>query len=128
MIGKLAADKKAQWEQHLLKLLQAYNSMQSAVTGYSPHYLTFGRHPCLLVDFYFLTMGTHACLCQVPACVEEVRRCFKEAKTEAQHQSNCKVDWQKHYYDRAMSTIQLMPGDIVLMKADTFQSKRKVKD
>ena len=36
MIGKLASDKKAQWEQHLPKLLQAYNSTRSAITGYSP--------------------------------------------------------------------------------------------
>ena len=43
MIGKLAADKKAQWEQHLPELLQAYNSTRSAVMGYSPHYLMFGR-------------------------------------------------------------------------------------
>ena len=34
MIGKLATDKKAQWEQHLPELFQAYNSMQSSVTGY----------------------------------------------------------------------------------------------
>ena len=51
MIGKLATDKKAQWEQHLPELLQAYNSTQSAVTGYSPHYLMFGRRPHLPVDF-----------------------------------------------------------------------------
>ena len=43
MIGKLAADKKAQWEQHLPELLQAYNSTRSAVTGYLPHYFMFGR-------------------------------------------------------------------------------------
>ena len=36
MIGKLSADKKAQWELHLPELLQAYNSTRSAVTGYSP--------------------------------------------------------------------------------------------
>ena len=59
MIGKLVADKKAQWEQHLSELLQAYNSAQSVVTGYSPYYLMFGRHPHLPVDFYFPTMGTH---------------------------------------------------------------------
>ena len=35
MIGKLASDKKVQWEQHLPELLQAYNSRRSAVTGYS---------------------------------------------------------------------------------------------
>ena len=54
--------------------------------------------------------------------------CFKEAYAEAQHQSNSEVDRQKHNYDRATSTVQLMPGDTVLKKADTFQGKRKVKD
>ena len=43
MIGKLSTDKKAHWELHLPELLQAYNSTQSMVMGYSPHYLMFGR-------------------------------------------------------------------------------------
>ena len=37
MISKIVSDKKAQWEQHLLELLQAYNSTRSAVTGYLAH-------------------------------------------------------------------------------------------
>ena len=37
-------------------------------------------------------------------------------------------DRQKWYYDRVTSTIQLMPGDVVLMKLDVFQGKRKAKD
>ena len=53
IIGKLAHDKKVQWKQHLLELLQAYNSTQSVVTSFSPHYLMFRRHPCLPVDYYF---------------------------------------------------------------------------
>ena len=53
---------------------------------------------------------------------------FKEAYTEAQHQSNSEADRQKHNYDRATSTVQLMLGDTVLKKADAFQGKRKVKD
>ena len=128
MIGKLTADKKAQWEQHLPELLQAYNSARSVVTGYSPHYLMFGRHPHLPVDFYFPTRGTHVCFHCVPAYVEEVRRCFKEAYAEAHLQTNSEADRQKWYYDRATSTMQLMPGDMVLMKLDAFQGKRKVKD
>ena len=48
MIGKLASDKKVQWEQHLPELLQAYNSTKSAVTSYSLHYLMFGRCPTSL--------------------------------------------------------------------------------
>ena len=31
-------------------------------------------------------------------------------------------------YDRATSTTQLVPGDVVLMKNDTYQGKWKVKD
>ena len=91
MIGKLAHDKKAQWEQHLPELLQAYNSTQSAVTGYSPHYLMFGRHPHLPVDYYFLMVSTFKCSHCVPTYMMEVKRCFKEAYAEAHLQTNCEA-------------------------------------
>ena len=74
MIGKLALDKKVQWEQHLPELFQVYNSTRSAVTGYSPHYLMFRRCPCLPVDFYFPMKGAHVRSCHIPAYVEEVRK------------------------------------------------------
>ena len=128
MIGKLGSDKKAQWEQHLPELLQAYNSTRSVVTGYSLHYLMFERHPHLPVDFYFLTWGAHVHSCRVPTYFEEVRRCFKEAYIEVHLQTNSEVDRKKWYYNQVTSTMQLMPGDVVLMKLDAFQGKRKVKD
>ena len=62
------------------------------------------------------------------AYVTEVQRHFKEAYTEAHLQINCEAEKQKHYYDRATSTAQLVPGDVVLMKNDAYQEKRKVKD
>ena len=99
MIGKLVHNKKAQWEQHLPELLQAYNSTQSAVTGYSPYYLMFGRCPHLPVDYYFLTVSTFKCSHRVPAYVMEVRRHFKEAYAEAHVQMNCEAEKQKRYYD-----------------------------
>ena len=64
----------------------------------------------------------------MPAYVMEVQRRFKEAYTEAHLQTNCEAEKQKCYYDRATSTVQLVPGDIVLMKNDAFQGKWKVKD
>ena len=128
MIGKLSHDKKAQWDQHLPELLQAYNSTRSAMTSYLPHYLMFGRHPHLPVDYYFLMVSAYECSRHVPAYVMEVRRHFKEAYTEAHLQTNCKAEKQKRYYDQAMSTAQLVPGDVVLMKNDAYQEKWKVKD
>ena len=58
MIGKLGEDKKATWPSHLAEIAHAYNATQSAVTGYSPHYLMFGRQPRLPVDFVFPTAGS----------------------------------------------------------------------
>ena len=63
----------------------------------------------------------------IPAYVEEVRKCFKEAYAEAHLQNNSKADWQKWYCDRATSIMQLMLGNIVLMKLDAFQGNRMVK-
>ena len=110
------------------ELLQAYNSVKLVVTGYSPHYLMFERCPHLPVNFYFPTMSTHVHSHCVPTYVEEVRKHFKEAYAEAHLQTNSGADWRKQYYDRATSTVQLMPGNIVIMKLDAFQGKRKVKD
>ena len=55
MIRKLGKDKKANWSGHLAEIVQAYNATQSAMTGYSPHYLMFGCRPRLPVNFYFPT-------------------------------------------------------------------------
>ena len=98
------------------------------MTGYSLHYLMFGRHPHLPVDFYLPTWGTHVHSCRVPVYVEEVRRRFKEAYIEVHLETNSEAYRQKWYYNRVTSTVQLMPGDMVLMKLDTFQGTRKVKD
>ena len=128
MIGKLAHDKKAQWEQHLLELLQGYNSTRSAVTSYLPHYLMFGRCPHHPVDYYFLTVSVFECSQCVPVYTTEVRRRFKEAYAEAHLQMNCEAKKQKRYYDQATSTAQLVPSDVVLMKNDAYQGKWKVKN
>ena len=55
MIRKLVEEKKANWPGHLAEIVQAYNATQSAMMGYSPHYLMFGCRPWLPVNFYFPT-------------------------------------------------------------------------
>ena len=56
MIEKLGEDKKADWPSHLAEIAHAYNATQSAVTGYSPHYLMFGQQPRLPINFIFPTI------------------------------------------------------------------------
>ena len=128
MLGKLTKDKKAQWEKHLPEVLQAYNSTQLVVTGYSLHYLIFGRHLRLPINFYFPTWGAFEHSRHVPEYVDKIRCHFKEAYTEAHIQTNLEADRQKQNYDKATSTVQLVLGNAVLLKQDAFQGKRKMKD
>ena len=38
------------------------------------------------------------------------------------------AQWQKQYYDQKIGTVNLKPGDLILVKADAFKGKRKIRD
>ena len=63
MIGKLSQDEKANWPKHLPEIIQAYNGMRSAITGYSPHYLLFGYRPRFPIDLHFPTIWKRCVIC-----------------------------------------------------------------
>ena len=134
MIGKLGEDKKADWPSHLAEIVHAYNATQSAVTRYSPHYLMFGQRPRLPVDFVFPTIGSNeaptreASARNVDVYVASVRDQLRSALWEVQAQSTTEACRQKWYYDRKIGTVNLKPGNLVLVKADAWKGKRKIKD
>ena len=134
MIGKLGEDKKADWPSHLAEIVHAYNATQSTVTGYSPHYLLFRRWPRLLVNFVFLTIGSieatmrEASARNVDVYMASVRDQLRSTLQEAQAQSTAEACQQKWYYDRKISAVNLKPGNLVLVKADAWKGKRKIKD
>ena len=135
MIGKLGEDKKADWPSHLAEIVHTYNATQSAVTGYSPHYLMFRWWPRLPVNFVFPTVGSNeaptreASARSVDVCVASVRDRLRSALWEARAQSTAEAHCQqKWYYDRKIGTVNLKPGNLVLVKADAWKGKRKIKD
>ena len=60
--------------------------------------------------------------------VASVRDRFRSILQEAQAQSTMKAHQQKWYYDRKIGTVNLKPGDLLLVKADAWKGKRKIKD
>ena len=110
-------------KQETLHLNASTRTLQ--VTGYSLHYLMFGRCPQLPIDFYFPTQGAFEHSRHVSKYVDEIRHHFKEAYTEVHMQTNLEADQQKQNYDRATSPVQLVLGDAVLLKQDAFQGKNK---
>ena len=127
MIGKLE-DRKACWCEHLPELLLAYNATCSAVTGYSPYYLLFGRRPRIPVDYLFPTLHDSPHQTKMEVSVAARQKRLKEAFTVARHLTSEEVARQCHYYDHKAGAVALQPGDVVMVHTDGFVGKRKVKD
>ena len=60
--------------------------------------------------------------------IASVRDRLRSALQEAQAQSVAEACQQKWYYDRKIGTVNLKPGDLVLVKADAWKGKRKIND
>ena len=128
MIGKLEEDRKACWSKHLPEMLLAYNATRSAVTGYSPYYLLFGRRPRIPVDYLFPTLRDSPHQTKMEVSVMAMQKRLKEAFTVARCLTSEEVARQCRYYDRKAGAVALQPGDIVMVRTDGFVGKWKVKD
>ena len=128
MIGKLEEDRKACWSKHLPELLLAYNATCSAVTGYSPYYLLFGRRPRIPVDYLFPTLRDSPHQTKMEVSVVAMQKGLKEAFTVARCLTSEEVARQCRYYDHKAGAVALQTGDVVMVHTDGFVGKRKVKD
>ena len=60
--------------------------------------------------------------------VASVRDRLRSTLQEAQAQSTVEACRQKWYYDRKIGAVNLKPGNLVLVKADSRKGKRKIKN
>ena len=125
MIGRLSQDEKANWPKHLPELIQAYNGMRSAITGYSLHYLLFGYHLRFPIDLHLPTIWKRHVV--HGDFVVMLQQHLSEVLNEVCRQNVLEAHWQKWYYDCRSSTVVLKPGDVVLLKMDSYTGRRKTK-
>ena len=57
-----------------------------------------------------------------------LQQCLSEALNKACRQNVLEAHRQKWYYDRHFSTVVLKPGDVVLLKTDSYMGRRKTKN
>ena len=113
IIGKLEDNKKACWSQHLPKLLLAYNATRSAITGYSPHFLFFGRRPRIPMDYQFPTLQDLPHTSMMVHLVATMQKRLKEAFAMARCLTSEEATKQCRYYNRKAGAVALQPGDVV---------------
>ena len=106
----------------------AYNGTRSAVTGFSPYFLIFGRKSRMPVDYLFPTIRDSPHQTKMEVSVAAVQKRLKEAFAVARQLSAQEAAKQQRYYDRKAGAVILQPGDIVMVRTDGFVDKRKVKD
>ena len=128
MIGKLEQDKKARWSEHLPEMLSAYNGTHSAVTGYSPYFLLFGRKARMPVDYLFPTLHDSSHQTKMEVSVVAMQKRLKEAFAVARHLTSQEAAKQRCYYDHKAGAVALQPGDVVMICTNGFVDKQKVKD
>ena len=128
MISKLEEDKKACWSKHLPKLLLAYNTTCSTVTGYSPYYLLFGKRSRIPVDYLFPTLRDLPHQTKMEVSVAAMQKRLKEAFAVARRLTSEEAAKQCCYYDCKAGAVALQPGDVVMVCTDGLVGKWKVKD
>ena len=78
MLRTLPKEFKSDWKNHVQKMVHAYNCTQNDSTGYSPHFLLYGRQPRLPVDLLFSLVKAEGPT-EYQSYVSKWRRCMQEA-------------------------------------------------
>ena len=123
MLGTLKPHEKPCWHEHLDALTHAYNCTRHDSTGYTPHFLMFGRHPRLPVDLIF-GVSTNKEPCEYNEYVQTLQDSLSQAYTHADRLSRHAKDQQKRYYDQKQGTKCLKLEIESLSKCATLRGER----
>ena len=128
MLGTLPPEGKATWTDKVGTLVHAYNSTKSAITGFSPHCLMFGREPKLPLD---VTLGLpnpdmEAVIHE--KYVKQLQNRLKWSYEIALQRNEKEAARQKKYYDLKVCCTPLKVGDVVVTRQKSFRGKAKIQD
>ena len=128
MLRKLSTEDKREWYKQLPTLTHAYNCTRSAVTGYSPYFLMFGKRPRTSVDLFFPTAREEPSERNYKRYVTRLRLGLQDAFASAEAAIAKESARQKRYYDTKIRGVVLEKGDIVQLATSAIHQRRKLMD
>jgi hypothetical protein len=128
MLGTLEDEQKADWKAHLPSMVHAYNSTRHDSTGFTPHYLLFGRHPRLAIDAFLGIEPDRSDNVDKSSYISKLKArlnfAYKVASREARRQGRK----HKKRYDLRVREAKLQVGDRVLVRNVGVRGKCKLAD
>ena len=115
MLRTLPETHKSHWANHLHHLIHAYNCTRHDTTGYSPHFLLFGRNPRLPIDL-ILNLGNESEAKSYPKYVSKWKASLEEAYQIVSTKMKTRAQKGKKQYDKNVNSSLLIPGDRVLVR------------
>ena len=118
MLKTLSGKEKSDWKSHLPKLAYAVNSTRNKTTGFSPHYLMFGREAVLPIDQVFRGVeGSSADIVKSHSqFVEDWEKSMTLAFEIARKNIDKSAAYNKSNYDKRAKAVELEVGDQVLVR------------
>ena len=119
MLRTLPENQKGKWSEQIDKLMFAYNATRHSSTGFSPHFLMYGREPILPLDV-ILNQELKAEVQRGQKTYEKFSENWKQQMHEAYNIARQKCQSVKHKteerWNKRVIATELQPGDKVLVK------------
>ena len=115
MLRTLTESQKANWKDHVDKVVFAYNCTRNDATGYSPFYLLYGRSPRLPIDIMFEIDPDHE-VTSYQDYVLKWKRGMQQAFELASQHAKKRAAHNKQIYDHGLYGSQLTVGYRVLVR------------
>jgi transposase InsO family protein len=117
MLKALSKNEKKDWRKHMAKLAFACNSTVNKSTGFSPHFLMFGREAKLPIDLVFQEVGIQTVEGQshekfAKEWEDSMKKAYEIAKTNIRKSAG----YNKKHYDQKARTVEIKVGDLVLVR------------
>ena len=104
MLRTLPECHKSNWKDHVNKMAYAYNVTRHESTGYSPHFLLFGRDPLLPIDMLF--QEREASRKSYSQYVQQWQDAMKQAYSIAKEKDSKAMSKSKFQFDKKLREAQ----------------------
>uniref|UniRef100_A0A1A8L5P6 Gypsy retrotransposon integrase-like protein 1 n=1 Tax=Nothobranchius pienaari TaxID=704102 RepID=A0A1A8L5P6_9TELE len=125
LLNSLTETDQAQWPDRLPALLQAYNSTVHSATRLTPHYVVFGRHARLPID-WITGLGPTTEHCTLQGWVRHHKKTLDFAYQTAKGYVQQRQTRDQAHYNRRTKMLPILPGERVLIRNFRRRAKGKL--